>query len=207
LGSLELFAGLLTESDLHPEQRRWVEHVQAGVRMLSATVNNVLQFHTLPTLECTPVELGQMLEWACDFVAPLARQSGTTVTLQNGLSGVMLFADRHRLEQVLLNLILNSFHFMPEGGWVQLSGRKGTSDMAAIVEVSDTGPGIPDGHPDEIFEPGFSRRPGGPGLGLAVCRKIVEQHGGKIRAKNRAGNGAIFTVTLPLPGTRKGAEL
>ncbi|HEY1272798.1 MAG TPA: ATP-binding protein [Terriglobales bacterium] len=197
LGSLELFAGLLMDSALASEQRQWVDHVQAGVRMLSATVNNVLHFHSAPALQRAPLDIGQLLRWTTDFVAPLARQSGTIVSLQNSLSGVVLAADRHRLQQVLLNLILNSFHAMPEGGWVELRGRVSPDGNAAVVEVADAGPGIPADQQDVIFEPGFTDRSGSPGLGLTVCRNIVTQHGGEIRARNRNGGGAIFTVTLP----------
>jgi two-component system sensor histidine kinase FlrB len=204
LGSLELFAGLLMDSELDSEQLRWVEHVQAGVRMLAATVNNVLHFHSLPAPECAPVDMGQLLTCTTDFVAPLARQSGSVISLQNGLSGIVVAADRHRLQQVLLNLILNSLVALPEGGWVELRGRTSSDHASAIVEVADTGPGIPAEYIEAIFEPGFTNRSGSPGLGLAVCRKIVAQHGGEIRAGNRAGKGAIFTMTLPLAPLAEG---
>jgi PAS domain S-box-containing protein len=198
LGSMELFAGLLAESDLDADCRKWVEHVQAGLRTLAATVNNVLHFHSLPEPQRAPVDLGQLLEWARDFFRPLGRQSGVTLSLQNNLSRVFLTADRHRLEQVLLNLVLNAMRAMPEGGWIELTGRKTESADAVCLIVADTGPGISQEHLDGIFEPGFSTRAGSPGLGLAVCRKIVAQHGGQIVAGNRPGFGAAFTMTFPL---------
>lgn len=204
LGSLELFAGLLAESDLDPESRKWVEHVQAGLRTLAATVNNVLHFHSLPEPERTPVDLGQLLAWARDFFLPLARQARVTLSLQNHLSGFFLPADRHRLEQVLLNLVLNALRAMPGGGWIELAGRKIHHGQAVALVVCDTGPGISPEHLPGIFEPGFSTRAGSPGLGLAVCRKIVEQHGGTITALSRAGCGATFTVIFPLTGAPQG---
>jgi signal transduction histidine kinase len=70
----------------------------------------------------------------------------------------------------------------------------------AVIAVSDTGPGITE-ELSKIFEAGFSTRAGSPGLGLAVCRKIVEQHGGALSGHNRAGGGANFTMKLPLAGT------
>ncbi len=198
LGSLELFAGLLAESELDADCRKWVEHVQAGLRTLAATVNNVLQFHSLPETERAPVDLGQLLAWARDFCLPLARQSRVALSLQNRVSGVFVLGDRHRLEQVLLNLVLNSMRAMPEGGWIELAGRKVQNDQAVALVVSDTGPGISPEHLPGIFEPGFSTHAGSPGLGLAVCRKIVAQHGGTIRAMSRPGHGAAFTAILPL---------
>lgn len=198
LGSLELFAGLLAESDLDADGRKWVEHVQAGLRTLAATVNNVLQFHSLPELERAPVDLGQLLVWARDFLLPLARQSRVALSLQNRADGVFFSADRHRLEQVLLNLVLNSIGAMPGGGWIELAGRTLENGQAVALTVSDTGPGISPEHLPSIFEPGFSTRAGSPGLGLAVCRKIVGQHGGTITARSRPGCGATFTVTFLL---------
>jgi two-component system sensor histidine kinase FlrB len=122
LGSLELFAGLLAETDLGEERRGWVEHVQAGLRTLSATVNNVLHLHNVPPRETAEMDMGQLLDWAYEFLLPLAKQARVKLQVVNGLRGVMVGADRHRLEQVLLNLGLNAFRFMPEGGWLSIAG-------------------------------------------------------------------------------------
>ena len=197
LGSLELFAGLLAESTLEAEAGLWVEHIQAGLRTLAATVNNVLQFHSMPSPQRAPVDLGALLDWAGQFLAPLARQSKITLSVQNGARGVLL-ADRHCLEQVLLNLVLNAVRAMPNGGWIEIAGRTIPQNSAVELVVSDTGPGITPADLPEIFKPGFSRRPGSPGLGLSVCRKIVEQHLGTIRAANRVQGGAAITVIFPL---------
>ena len=196
LASLELFAGLLAESVLVAEHRDWVEQMQAGLRTLAATVNNVLHFHSIPEGEKTPVNLGDVLDWVRNFLAPLAKQCQIIVSLQNRLGGVQLPADRHRLEQVFLNLVLNSVRAMPDGGWIELAGRQEASGEI-VLTVSDTGPGIPPGELERIFKPGFSRREGSPGLGLAVCRKIVGQHEGTIAADNRSAGGAVFTITFP----------
>ncbi|MGA7216942.1 MAG: ATP-binding protein [Candidatus Sulfotelmatobacter sp.] len=225
LGSLELFAGLLAGAALPRECRQWVEQVQAGLRTLGATVNNVLHFHSLPAPERAPTDLGQLLDWAAGFLVPMARQARVELCLRNRLQGVRFAADRHRLEQVLLNLVLNSLRAMPGGGWVEISGhkiREGNTRggdaregdaregdaregdaregdaQAAVISVSDTGPGIAAENGEKIFEAGFSTRSGSPGLGLAVCRKIVEQHGGSLTAATRGGAGARFTLTLPL---------
>jgi signal transduction histidine kinase len=130
----------------------------------------------------------------------MARQARVELCLRNRLQGVWFPADRHRLEQVLLNLVLNALRAMPGGGWVEVAGHQVQhADAAGItICVSDTGPGIAPEQAEKIFEPGFSARRDGPGLGLAVCRKIVEQHGGSLAAANRAGSGACFTLTFPL---------
>jgi PAS domain S-box-containing protein len=201
LGSLELFAGLLAGAGLSPECREWVEHVQAGLRTLAATVNNVLHFHSLPEPSRTPTVLGELLDWAAGFFLPMARQARVELCVRNRLQGVSIAADRHRLEQVLLNLVLNALTAMPGGGRVEICGHATEDERnpAAVIVVNDSGPGVPAAHGEEIFVPGFSTRPGGPGLGLAVCRKIVEQHGGSLVSTRRAGVGASFTISFPLP--------
>lgn len=196
LGSLELFAGLLAESSLEGESRRWIEHVQAGLRTLSSTVNNVLDLHNEPPAERARVDAGDLLGWAYEFLLPLAHQARVEIQIINGLAGVAIDADRHLLEQVLLNLALNAFRFMPGGGWLSIRGVD-HGPAGVEVEVRDTGPGISEEDLSRIFDAGFSTRPGSSGLGLAVCRRIVEQHGGTIRAASRAGYGATFRLSLP----------
>jgi signal transduction histidine kinase len=142
-----------------------------------------------------------LLEWVRDFCRPLAHQSGVIVTVQNGLPGLTFPADRHRLEQVLLNLVLNGLRATPTGGWIELSGRQTQDGTAIVLAVADTGTGISPDLLRRLFEPGFTTRAGGPGLGLAVCRKIVEQHGGTITAQNRPECGSIFTLTFPTTGS------
>jgi signal transduction histidine kinase len=150
------------------------------------------------------VDLGQLLDWAASFLAPLARRTGVELILRNRLHEVFFPGDRHQLEQVLLNLSLNALRVMPDGGQLELQGESGADPVdgspLAMLSVSDTGPGIAPENLADIFKVGFSTRPGSPGLGLAVCSKIVEQHGGTIAGAVRAGAGATFTVIFSLPG-------
>jgi signal transduction histidine kinase len=203
LGSLELFSGLLAEANLEAESHSWIEHVQAGLRTLSATVNNVLHLHNAPQPEIASTDAGELLDWAYNFLLPLAKQARVEMQIVNGLNGVIIHADRHRLEQVLLNLALNAFRFMPAGGWLSIRGvdcgSAGSDQENEGVEivVRDTGPGVaPDDLP-RIFEAGFSTREGSSGLGLAVCHRILEQHGGSITVESRAGCGATFRLRFP----------
>ena len=199
LGSLELFAGLLQDSELDAECRQWVERIQAGLRTLSATVNNVLHFYCLAEPARAPVDLGSLLDWAQAFFTPLTRQDHIVLSLQNRLHGVRLQADRHRLEQVLLNLILNSVRAAGEGGWIELRGHEIPAEDGGgfVLAVADNGPGISAGDLPRIFDAGFSTHAGGSGLGLAVCRRIVEQHGGTISAASDCGLATTFTLRFP----------
>jgi len=196
LGSLELFAGLLAEAGLEGESCRWIEHVQAGLRTLSSTVNNVLDLHNEPAPVRAEVDAGELLEWAYGFLLPLAHQARVELQIVNGLGGVHIPADRHLLEQVVLNLALNAFHFMPGGGWLAIRGTDcGLSGVE--IEVRDTGPGISDEDLPRVFEAGFTTRPGSTGLGLAVCRRVLSDHGGSIIVQSKVGQGATFRLRLP----------
>jgi signal transduction histidine kinase len=203
LGSLELFAGLLAESDgcTREERAEWITQLQAGLRTLSATVNNVLQVHNQPGPTFVPCDLGEVLDRAFEFLSPLSRQSGVRMEIDNRLRGIVRAADPHRLQQVLLNLALNALRFTPSGGLIELTGSTRRDHGLVIPEIAvrDTGCGITVEHLQKIFEPGFSTRPGSPGLGLAVCRKIVEQHGGEILVSSVPAAGTTFILRFPLP--------
>jgi two-component system sensor histidine kinase FlrB len=198
LASLELFAGLLAESDLECEQLSWVWNVQAGLRTLSATVNNVLQLHQAAAPQMMPTDLGGLLRDSVEFLQPLAVQSGIEIGLHVGSGSFLVQADRHCLQQVFLNLALNAFHAMPQGGRLRIEIVQGGEWVE--VAVSDTGFGIAADCLERIFQTGFTTRPGSVGLGLAVCRKIVEQHGGSIVVRSVVGKGSTFMIKLPAQG-------
>jgi signal transduction histidine kinase len=203
LGSLELFAGLLADAaSQQSDLRRWTDHIQAGLRSLSATVNNVLQFHSQPAPQLSAINLGRLMRESVEFLRPLARQAGLRIDLQNSLGELEIPADAHRLQQVFFNLALNAFRAMSVGG--TLSVRIGWADLNRLDEVridfEDMGRGIAPEHVQKIFEPGFTTQPGNPGLGLAVCRTVIEQHGGSISVTSEPGKGATFSLILPRVG-------
>jgi two-component system sensor histidine kinase KdpD len=127
----------------------------------------------------------------------------------------LIYVDAVLIEQVLVNLLENAARYTPEGSAIEISAER--SAFTVTVEVADRGPGIPRGQEERLFEK-FVRleadegttQGGGVGLGLAICRAIVQAHGGYIRARNRARGGAIFSFTLmqeqPPPGPEPEAE-
>ena len=198
LGSMELFASLLADSNLPQTQSVWIRHIQAGLRTLAATVNNVLQLHADANPNLLPTDIGELLHWAFDFLDPLAQQAGVRISLCNELVGVRILADAHQLQQIILNLVLNALHILPQGGWVLLAGRRLETEGEWIeLEICDNGAGISPEHLEHIFEPGFTTRPGSAGLGLAVCKKLVEQHGGLAYVTSVVGQGTTFLIRLP----------
>jgi len=203
LGSLELFAGLLADAtEDRAVLHKWVEQVQAGLRTLSATVNNVLQFHSEPRSELSPVKIVGLLRETMDFLQPLARQRGMRLEFSGGERELLLLADAHRLRQVFINLALNAFRAMSSGGLLRLSVHAGSQaeDLPIRVVFRDEGIGIPSPQLARIFEAGFTTNPGSPGLGLALSKKVVEQHQGKIRVESVPQRGTTFTLSFPRLG-------
>lgn len=111
-----------------------------------------------------------------------------------------------QIEQILLNLVINARQAMPRGGRLRLDVRENPRTQMAEIKVSDTGVGIPPEHLRLIFEPFYTTKEpdehghGGNGLGLSVCRQIIEQHHGRIRVESLVGKGSTFIVKLPLQG-------
>jgi signal transduction histidine kinase len=108
-----------------------------------------------------------------------------------------------QIEQVLLNLVINARQAMPRGGRLRLEVKENTRTQMVELKVADTGVGIPPDRLRMIFEPFFTTKDpdesghGGTGLGLSVCRQIIEQHQGRIRVESVAGKGSTFTIKLP----------
>ena len=137
-----------------------------------------------------------------EFLSPLARQRGMHLRLENLAEPAVVSADPHRLQQVFLNLALNSFRAMSPGGALLVSAcRTATAGHRQVrIDFEDQGVGIPPEQIERLFDPGFTTHAGSPGLGLSVCRKVIEQHRGTIRVQSVPRLGSTFTVTLPESG-------
>jgi two-component system sensor histidine kinase FlrB len=193
LASMELFAGLLMED---PEQSSlWVSHLRAGIRLLSATVNNVLSLHGGSSTALAPIELSACVRDGVEFVRPIAEQAGVGLSFR-GDEELRIQGNENHLRQVLLNLICNAIRHTPAGGDVTVTthGRLQEGRVRAMVDVTDTGCGISEQQMERVFEAGFSAQGNTPGLGLAVCRRLVESHGGEIRVRSRDHCGSTFEM-------------
>ena len=203
LGSLELFVGLLAEgTEDRPILHEWVDQLRAGLRALSATVNNVLQFHSDPRSSLTPVNLAGLLKETVEFLGPLARQRQMQLEFRAGEAEIVALGDAHGLQQVFINLALNALRAMSPGGVlrVAVAGRGAAGEWPIRVVFRDEGSGIPPQQVEKIFEAGFTTNPGSPGLGLALTRKVMQQHRGKIWVKSVPGSGTTFTLGFPRSG-------
>lgn len=178
---------------------------------LEQTIQVFLDYARPPTLEKRPVALRQLLAQTVEFLAPRARTHGVHVDVELPEYVVEVEADAGQIRQVLLNLLLNAFDVSVEGSnvLVKLSCDHAGEDAARMqegmpggawirLEIADRGSGLPHELGDRIFDPFVSTKDSGTGLGLPICRRIVEEHGGQLFAEDRDGGGAVFVVRLPM---------
>lgn len=195
VASMELFAGLLAESEIiEGDERDWVMQLQAGFRQLNATVSNVLHFHSSSAIDLLPVEVSALLRRAVEFMSPVAARSRVEITLTDHTDGARICANEERLTQVLLNLGMNAIHAMGYEG--ALAIRAAANAEQVEITVRDSGPGITDEVRGRMFDAGFTTRAGSAGLGLAVSKRIIEEHNGTISAMS-GEPGAMLVIRLP----------
>lgn len=144
---------------------------------------------------------GSILSEVAEFIEPEATRLNVAVRLRiaPGLPRILL--DRRHLKQALLNLIQNALAAMPEGGTLRLSAERSGDELQYVV--SDTGRGIPESLLTKIFEPYFTTKKNGTGLGLTITFKIIKEHSGEISLESREGRGTTFTIHLPVPQAEK----
>jgi two-component system sensor histidine kinase FlrB len=195
LASLELFAELIEQDGERRDE--WIANLRAGIRSLSGTVNNVLSFHGSCSFTLVPVALTALIGDAIRFIQPVADQATVSLEFAADDGQIQVLANESALRQVVLNLVSNAIRHTPAGGRVTVRLRPEEKGGEAVVEFSDTGCGIRPDQIDHIFEPGFSGSGDTPGLGLAVCKQIMNQHGARIAASNRVPSGALFTLHFP----------
>ncbi|HZU31589.1 MAG TPA: ATP-binding protein [Candidatus Angelobacter sp.] len=200
LASMELFASLLGDSlENNTEESGWVEQIRAGLRLLSATVNNVLQFYSEAPAQLFPLQLTELVKTTISLLSPIARQHGIEIVFEPEVSNGTIDGDTHKLQQVFFNLAVNAFRAMKSGQKLTIALDQ-HHDSHICVEFRDQGCGISAADLNRIFQPGFSGSAKGPGLGLAVCKRIVEQHGGTISVLSAPSVGSTFSLEFPVIG-------
>jgi signal transduction histidine kinase len=160
------------------------------------TVQRMLDFYRPGAVDPQRVDLVSLLRHVTSLLSPQLKSRGIRVSTGFSSKLISIIAVSSQLEQVFLNLILNAYDAMPDGGEIHISARP-VRDMAEIL-IQDTGPGVPDEMRGRIFEPFVSSKQGGTGLGLSVSYGIISAHGGSLDLVPDRGPGACFRVCLPL---------
>jgi signal transduction histidine kinase len=202
------FSEVLSErmfGELNEKQEEYLKDIYASGTHLLSLINDIL--------DLSKIEAGRMELELTDFHVPTALASALTLVRERaGRRGIALQmnvdsrlgqiqADERKVRQVVLNLLSNAIKFTPEGGRVEVAATP--KDGAVEVSVSDTGVGIAPEDQEAVFEEfrqvgTADKKVEGTGLGLTLCRKFVELHGGRIWVKSELGKGSTFTFTIPV---------
>ena len=201
---LTILRGELEQAALTPELRRPLDKLLEEVDSLTQLVDSLLLLSRLdsdqPRREWTQIDLAQLTIHTVEQMSLLAEDKHIRIRCDSlvpaGVNG-----DRARLKQVIVNLLDNAIKYTPERGLITLSVRHKKNDV--VLEVEDTGPGIPAEAIPHLFERFFrvdrarSRELGGAGIGLSIVQAICHVHGGRVEVESSLGRGSIFRVLLP----------
>lgn len=200
LTALSIHVQLLEKRLADPTSRKPADELIGVLKSEMLRLNGVLDsfrdFASLQRLSTRPVDLFDLLRETSLLIGPQAIQQHVEITLRHPGSGTPRLAlDPDKFKQAVLNLVLNALEAMPEGGNLVL----GTTvrDGEVLVDISDTGPGIPPEIQQDLFKPYISTKARGTGMGLALSQKVIGQHGGRIEFRT-GPLGTTFCIAIPL---------
>lgn len=197
LGIISSTAELLKQNPSKPgQQEQLADVVVEEANRLNGIVSDFLSFARPQTPNFMPCRVDEVIDKNLMFLAPEIDRNGYRVHKRFATDIPEIEADPGLLYQAFLNILMNAMHAMPQGGdiYIELSARKHTLTMI----ITDQGPGIPDEILVKIWEPFFTTKDKGSGLGLPIVKKIIEGHAGLIEVDNLPEKGAQVTVTLPV---------
>ncbi len=190
--------------DLNETQRTYIARISRGSDRMLSLVTNLLEVSAMQAGRFSifrgPASMADLLGETEADLAAVATEKGVVLRTQNLVDGI-LDVDGRRISSVIHGLVENAVRFTPEGGTVTVQASAGEGQV--LVEVVDTGPGIPPESIPRLFKPfsqldmSSTRRDGGAGLGLVICKFIVEAHGGQVGVRSEPGLGSTFWFSLP----------
>ncbi len=204
LGTLRGFAQFCkSRAEADPETHQFADLMMSEVDRLNQTISGMLQFSRQREPEMTTVNLHTLLDKTRVLMESDFQSHGITLAM-NAPDDIEVEADPDMLLQVLLNLLGNSLQATPAGGEVMVSVARAGDTVR--LKVADTGSGMSEAERDKMFNPFFTTRKKGTGLGLAVCHQIIEQHDGHFEVESAPGEGTTITVVLQAPGKDRKEE-
>jgi len=202
--NLQLLAEDLTRADGAPPSRMQgrVEVLSREIERLNDVLNDYLRFARQRRLDRAPADLNNVLDELLEFIRPEAVRRNVEVRHQFAADLPLTLLDVNLLKQALLNLIVNAFEAMPDGG--ELIVQTETDGSTITARFTDTGCGVPADEVDNIFRVYYSTKQTGTGLGLPTARRIVQEHGGSLHLSSEPGRGTQVTIELPVEAVADG---
>lgn len=193
------FAARLSKKQQEGEGGRYARIIKDEASRLEKILDNVLDFSRDKTPHMELCCLNELCEDSAAMYYDRFAEKGITMTLELDPEVCPSYMDHRQIKQAIINILTNSEQAMEHrgGGEITIKTRGEASEGIIILEVTDTGGGIPQDAVDNIFNPFFTTKDRGTGLGLAITSKIISNHGGRIEVINREGVGASFVITLP----------
>lgn len=190
------------------KRRKYLGILESEISRLSGIVENFLSFARPSRKATSRLRLGEVLKGVTDLIANQAASRNVQVLLVADGTPIVVEGSEDQLKQAFLNVIINSLEAMPNGGRLVVSAASAeavdSAPALATIRIEDTGEGIPADRMGRLFDPFFSTRPHGTGLGLTIAHRVIQDHGGKIQVESTPGRGTTFTVELPsLPGEKE----
>ncbi len=204
LAALSLHVQLLGEelerSSASGEVDEMLGVIRTEVSRVGVVLENFRDFASIRQLDRVAVDVNQLVQRQVRLIGPRASAQGVEVEFTESPEPLpSIHADRVRLEQVIVNLFVNALEAMPDGGkiTVRTAADLRTGGRTVRIQVADSGTGIPESQRERVFDPYFTTKSEGTGMGLALCDKIIRQHGGVIDFRSSA-DGTVFEVSLPV---------
>jgi signal transduction histidine kinase len=187
------------ETEKEKRTKRKLHVLSKEVLRLQTILEDFLRFAGGHQITRAPVHLTELVDEVLEFVRPQLVEKRVNSRTMYEDDFPLLELDRDAIKQVLLNLVLNAIQAMPEGGELMV---RLTIDgkSRAVVDVTDTGEGMPPEVRERVWQPYYSRRKTGTGMGLPLVRRLVEEHDGSISVVSDVGKGTRFTMKLPITG-------
>ncbi|MGP1273660.1 MAG: two-component system sensor histidine kinase NtrB [Phycisphaerales bacterium] len=207
----QLLSEAIHETPLQEDQKsrlvRRIDALRREAERLRDILADFLRFAGSVHLDMAPADLNVVVDEMAEFFLPQAEAAGVRMRLELAPGPIEVNLDATHFKQALLNLLLNGVQAMTREGKdgapareliLRTEVRKTHEGDATRVHVIDTGPGVPKEKLERVFEPYFTTKSGGTGLGLPTSRRLIEEHGGTIEVHSDEGRGADFVITLPL---------
>lgn len=195
LATLRTSVQALAARESEPARREMLNLMLEEIERIDGVVEGLLSFARPHRPQTGAVRCAELLRRVVALAAPLAQDARVVVAL-DGDTEIRLKVDPVHAQQILMNLVLNALHAMPDGGRLTLSAGRG--DGVGEIMVADTGTGFGADIADKVFEPFFTTKHNGSGLGLSISRQLARINGGELTIESRAGAGTTAIVRLPL---------
>ena len=196
LGALQVFESEITDDD---ERKDILREMKLQLERVNFAVTELLSYARPTPPVSEDFLVNELIQKTVTLLSPQVRGKQIEFRMKLTNEKMLVSADKKQIQQVLWNVILNALQAMETSGTLSIASFRGNQN--AMIRISDTGKGIPPDAIDRVFKPFFTTKSKGTGLGLAVSKRIIEQHGGLITIESQLNQGTTVTLALPLQGT------